>query len=145
MQYSYRRPRRKIVAEINVVPYIDVMLVLLIIFMATAATVTLGVKVDLPQSTAEALSVDSKPPLIASIDKQGLYYLDVGESSNTALNTDEMSALVKAQIIADKEVQFVVKGDGDVPYKRVIELMVLLQESGVASLGLMTEPVENEK
>ena len=145
MQYSYRRPRRKVVAEINVVPYIDVMLVLLIIFMATAATVTLGVKVDLPQATAEALSVDSKPPLIASIDKQGLYYLDVGESGDTALDADEMSALVKAQLSADKDAQFVVKGDGDVPYKRVIELMVLLQESGVPSLGLMTEPAEDEK
>ena len=145
MQYSYRRPRRKIVAEINVVPYIDVMLVLLIIFMATAATVTLGVKVDLPQSSAEALTTDSKPPLIASIDKQGLYYLDVGESSDTSLTADEMSALVKVQIASDKDVQFVVKGDGDVPYKRVIELMVLLQESGVPSLGLMTEPVENEE
>ncbi|GLS91961.1 protein TolR [Psychromonas marina] len=145
MQYSYRRPRRKIVAEINVVPYIDVMLVLLIIFMATAATVTLGVKVDLPQSTAEALPTDSKPPLIASIDKQGLYYLDVGESGDTSLTAQEMSALVKAQLVADKDAQFVVKGDGDVPYKRVVELMVLLQESGVPSLGLMTEPVENEK
>jgi len=145
MQYSYRRPRRKIVADINVVPYIDVMLVLLIIFMATAATVTLGVKVDLPQSTAEPLSVDSKPPVIASIDKQGLYYLDVGESGNTALSAEEMSALVRAQVAADKEQQFVVKGDGDVPYKRVVELMVLLQESGVPALGLMTEPVENEK
>ncbi len=145
MQYQYRRPRRKVVAEINVVPYIDVMLVLLIIFMVTAATVTLGVKVDLPQSTAEPLSVDSKPPIIASIDKQGLYYLDVGESSNTALNANEMSALVKAQLASDKDVQFVVKGDGDVPYKRVVELMVLLQESGVPSLGLMTEPVEDEE
>lgn len=145
MQYSYRRPRRKVVAEINVVPYIDVMLVLLIIFMATAASVTLGVKVDLPQSTAEALPVDSKPPLIASIDRQGLYYLDVGDSGSTALSADEMSALVKAQLVADKDAQFVVKGDGDVPYKRVIDLMVLLQSSGVPSLGLMTEPVENEK
>ena len=145
MHYSYRRPRRKIVADINVVPYIDVMLVLLIIFMATAASVTLGVKVDLPQSTAEPLSVDSKPPFIASIDKQGLYYLDVGESGETALSGNEMSALVKAQIANDKDAQFVVKGDGDVPYKRVVELMVLLQDAGVPSLGLMTEPVENEK
>jgi len=145
MQYQYRRPRRKIVADINVVPYIDVMLVLLIIFMATAATVTLGVKVDLPQSTAVALSTDSKPPLIASIDKQGLYYLDVGESGDQSLSAEEMGALVKAQLAADKDAQFVVKGDGDVPYKRVVELMVLLQESGVPSLGLMTEPVEDEK
>ncbi len=140
-----RQKRKKLVAEINVVPYIDVMLVLLIIFMATAATITLGVKVDLPQTTAESLPVDSKPPFIASIDKQGLFYLDVGESGNTPLDRNEMSALVKAQLVADKDAQFVVKGDGSVSYKSVVELMVLLQESGVDSLGLMTEPVNDEK
>ena len=140
MQQSYRRPRRRIVAEINVVPYIDVMLVLLIIFMVTAPLVTQGVKVDLPQAAAEALPDDSKPPIIASIDKQGLYYLSVGDSSKQSLDEDEMSALVQAQLSEDPTVQFIVKGDGDVPYKRVIDLMVLLQESGVPSLGLMTEP-----
>lgn len=141
MQYSYRSPkRRRVVAEINVVPYIDVMLVLLIIFMVTAPLVTQGVKVDLPQAAAQPLPDDSKPPLIASIDKQGRYFLSVGESGDTPLDAQEMSALVSAQLALDTDAQFVVKGDADVAYKRVIDLMVLLQEAGVPSLGLMTEP-----
>jgi len=143
MHYSYRSPRRRrVVAEINVVPYIDVMLVLLIIFMVTAPLVTQGVKVDLPQAAAEALPEDSKPPLIASIDKQGLYYLSVGDSAKSPLDADEMRALVIAQLALDPAAQFIVKGDGDVSYKSVIDLMVLLQSSGVPSLGLMTEPEE---
>ena len=143
MNYSYRSPRRRrVVAEINVVPYIDVMLVLLIIFMVTAPLVTQGVKVDLPQAAAEALPEDSKPPLIASIDKQGLYYLSVGDSAKSPLDADEMAALVSAQLALDPAAQFIVKGDGEVSYKSVIDLMVLLQSSGVPSLGLMTEPEE---
>lgn len=141
MQYSYRSPkRRRVIAEINVVPYIDVMLVLLIIFMVTAPLVTQGVKVDLPQAAAQPLPDNSKPPLIASIDKQGRYFLSVGESVDTPLDAQEMSALVSAQLALDANAQFVVKGDADVAYKRVIDLMVLLQEAGVPSLGLMTEP-----
>lgn len=142
MQTPYRRPRRRIVAEINVVPYIDVMLVLLIIFMVTAPLVTQGVQVDLPQAAAETLPDNSKPPVIASIDKQGLYYLSGGDSSKQSLTKNEMSTLVEAQLTEDPTTQFIVKGDGDVPYKRVIDLMVLLQEAGVPSLGLMTEPDE---
>lgn len=142
MQTPYRRPRRRIVAEINVVPYIDVMLVLLIIFMVTAPLVTQGVQVDLPQAAAETLPDNSKPPVIASIDKQGLYYLSGGDSGKQSLTKNEMSTLVEAQLTEDPTTQFIVKGDGDVPYKRVIDLMVLLQEAGVPSLGLMTEPDE---
>ncbi len=143
MNYSYRSPkRRRVVAEINVVPYIDVMLVLLIIFMVTAPLVTQGVKVELPQATAQPLPDDSKPPTIASIDKQGQYFLNVGESVETPLNGDELSALVTAQLKLDPQAQFVVKGDGDVNYKRVIDLMVLLQEAGVPAVGLMTDPEE---
>ncbi|MCG6202429.1 protein TolR [Psychromonas antarctica] len=143
MQYSYPSlKKRRVIAEINVVPYIDVMLVLLIIFMVTAPLVTQGVKVDLPQASAQPLPDDSKPPLIASIDKQGRYFLNVGESGETPLDGQEMSALVSAQLALDANAQFIVKGDGDVAYKRVVDLMVLLQEAGVPSLGLMTEPKE---
>ncbi|ABM02577.1 Cell division and transport-associated protein TolR [Psychromonas ingrahamii 37] len=142
-QYSYRSPkRRRVIAEINVVPYIDVMLVLLIIFMVTAPLVTQGVKVDLPQAAAETLAEDSKPPMIASIDKQGRYYLSVGESIESPIDGQQMTALVRAQLAIDPNAQFVVKGDGDVNYKSVIDLMVLLQSAGVPSIGLMTEPEE---
>ena len=143
MHYSYRNTKkRRVIAEINVVPYIDVMLVLLIIFMVTAPLVTQGVKVDLPQAVAKALPDDSKPPIIASIDKQGHYFLNVGDSVESPLNADEMKTLVIAQLAVDGTAQFIVKGDGDVPYKSVVNLMVLLQEAGVPSLGLMTEPEE---
>lgn len=142
-QYSYRSPkRRRVIAEINVVPYIDVMLVLLIIFMVTAPLVTQGVKVDLPQAAAETLPEDSKPPMIASIDKEGRYYLSVGDNSESPLDGEQMTDLVRAQLAADPNAQFVVKGDGSVDYKSVIDLMVLLQSAGVPSLGLMTEPEE---
>ena len=138
----YRRNKRRIVAEINVVPYIDVMLVLLIIFMVTAPLVSQGVKVDLPQAVAQALSEESKPPFIASINKRGQYFLNVGTSVDTPLNAPQMKSLVKAQLAIDSNAQFIVKGDGEVPYKSVINLMVLLQSAGVPSLGLMTEPEE---
>jgi biopolymer transport protein TolR len=143
MRHSYRGTgRKRLKAEINVVPYIDVMLVLLIIFMVTAPLVTQGVKVDLPQAAAESLPEDTKPPMIASIDKDGRYYLSVGDNSDTPLDADEMSALVETQLSIDPKAQFIVKGDGDVDYKTVVRLMVLLQQAGVPSLGLMTEPDE---
>jgi len=137
---QYTKRRRRVVAEINVVPYIDVMLVLLIIFMVTAPLVTQGVKVDLPQAAAEPLKEDTKPPLIASVDKQGRFYLEVGNSGETPLDADEMRALVRSQLQSDPTAQFIVKGDEEVRYKRVMQLMVLLQDAGVPSLGLMTEP-----
>ncbi|WP_137297568.1 protein TolR [Psychromonas sp. SP041] len=143
MRHSYRSPRRKrVIAEINVVPYIDVMLVLLIIFMVTAPLVTQGVKVDLPQAVSEALPEETTPPIIASIDKQGRYYLSAGENADTPLDNNEMTRLVEEQLLVDPRTQFIVKGDGDVDYKTVVNLMVLLQQAGVPSLGLMTEPDE---
>lgn len=143
MRHSYRSPRRKrVIAEINVVPYIDVMLVLLIIFMVTAPLVTQGVKVDLPQAVSEALPEETTPPIIASIDKQGRYYLSAGENADTPLDNNEMTRLVEDQLLLDPRTQFIVKGDGDVDYKTVVNLMVLLQQAGVPSLGLMTEPDE---
>jgi len=140
MQPLFRRPRRQLVSDINVVPYIDVMLVLLIIFMITSPLVTQGVKVNLPQAAAETLPVDQKPPIIATIDNQGLYYLSTGESSKKVLNADQMTALVKGELAKDPNADFIVKGDRNVPYKRVIDLMVLLQTAGVPSIGLMTDP-----
>jgi len=139
----YNRVRRRKVAEINVVPYIDVMLVLLIIFMVTAPLITQGVKVDLPKADAEALDKDSKPPLVASVDAKGRYYLAVGTSKNEPMSGEDLAALVKKQLEADPNIPVVVNGDGAVSYDAVIQLMVLLQnEAGVPSVGLMTEPPE---
>lgn len=139
----YQRVRRRKVAEINVVPYIDVMLVLLIIFMVTAPLITQGVKVDLPQADAEPLDKDSKTPLVASIDAQGNYYLAVGTSKNEPMSAEEVATLVAAHLQVEPDTPVVVNGDGAVSYDAVIQLMVLLQtKAGVPSVGLMTDSVE---
>jgi len=140
----YQRVRRRKVAEINVVPYIDVMLVLLIIFMVTAPLVTQGVKVDLPQGQAEPLDKDSKPPLVASVDAQGRYYITLGTNDKEPLSAEEVATLVKAHLLVEPDTPVVVNADGAVSYNAVIQLMVLLQKvAGVPSVGLMTDPVEN--
>jgi len=140
----YQRVRRRKVAEINVVPYIDVMLVLLIIFMVTAPLITQGVKVDLPQADAEPLDKDTKPPLVASVDVQGRYYITIGANDKEPLSAEEVAILVKKHLIANPDTPVVVNGDGAVSYNAIIQLMVLLQQvAGVPSVGLMTDSVEN--
>ena len=138
----YVRKRRKKVSELNVVPYIDVMLVLLIIFMVTAPLVTQGVNVDLPKAEAEALDEDSKPPLVASVDAQGQYFINIGDTKEEPLAAVDLATLVAAHLKVEPETPVVVKGDGAVPYDNVVQLMVLLQRAGVPSVGLMTAPPE---
>lgn len=138
----YERKRRRPVSEINVVPYIDVMLVLLIIFMVTAPLVTQGVKVDLPKASAESLSEEAKPPIIASVNAAGEYFINVGDNQETSMSATDLAVIVATQIKAEPNTPVVVKGDGAVPYNNVIQLMVLLQRAGVPSVGLMTDPQE---
>ncbi|MDO6561713.1 protein TolR [Paraglaciecola chathamensis] len=139
----YVRKRRRPVSEINVVPYIDVMLVLLIIFMVTAPLVTQGVKVDLPKAEAQPLEDDSKPPLIASVDADGNYFLNIAEDQEQAMTAVDVATLVAAHLRIEPETPVVVKGDGAVPYSNIVQLMVLLQRAGAPSVGLMTDPPEN--
>ncbi|WP_100655631.1 protein TolR [Alteromonas flava] len=138
----YVRKRRRPVSEINVVPYIDVMLVLLIIFMVTAPLVSQGVKVDLPDANADVIEQEDNPPIIASIDAEGAYYLNIGEDEEAAMTAADLATLVAAQLQKQPQTPVVVKADGAVPYNDVIQLMVLLQRAGVPSVGLMTDPVE---
>ena len=138
----YVRKRRRPVSEINVVPYIDVMLVLLIIFMVTAPLVTQGVKVDLPKAEAQPLEEESKPPLVASVDAQGQYFLNVGDSQQEPMSAIDLATLVAAHLQVEPNTPIVVKGDGAVAYSQVVQLMVLLQRAGAPSVGLMTTPPE---
>lgn len=133
--------KRRPIAEINVVPYIDVMLVLLVIFMITAPLITAGVKVDLPEASAEPLSGDVEPPLIASIDASGNYYLSIGASSDQALEPHQLVELVVAHRKLNPKTQVLINGDKAVAYDKVVKLMALLQqEVGLDSIGLMTDP-----
>jgi len=127
--------------EINVVPYIDVMLVLLIIFMITAPLLTQGIKVDLPKAGAEPLPVQAnQPPLVLSIDAQGKLYLNVGATPRQPI--DDQTALVRATAALRRtpERPVLVNGDQAVAYGRVVQAMVILQQSGARKVGFQTDP-----
>ena len=146
MMMTSNRKRRKPVSDINVVPYIDVMLVLLIIFMVTAPLITQGVEVDLPNAQAEALDEDSKPLVVVTVDRDGQYFINAissGLDPNEALDLETMAARLQAQLINDPETRFMVRGDGTVSYNQVIQLMALMQRLGIESVGLMTEDTDS--
>jgi biopolymer transport protein TolR len=133
--------KRRLMGEINVVPYIDVMLVLLIIFMITAPLLTQGIKVDLPKAAAETLDVrQNEPPLVLSIDAQGHLYLNVGAAPKQAL--DDQAILVRATAALRRAPDRVVLVNGDqaVSYGRVVQAMVLLQQAGARKIGFQTDP-----
>jgi biopolymer transport protein TolR len=123
--------------EINVVPYIDVMLVLLIIFMVTAPMLSQGIKVDLPTAAAEPLPPDVEP-LVLSIDVEGRFYLTIGDPQ-AALQPEKVLELVSAVLRREPERPVVVKADRTVEYGRVVEGMALLQQAGAQKVGFATE------
>ncbi|MBA1146252.1 protein TolR [Ectothiorhodospiraceae bacterium WFHF3C12] len=129
-------------AEINVVPYIDVMLVLLVIFMVTAPLLYQGAEVTLPQASAEPLPQENLEPLIVEIDAEGNYYLSIGESPEKPLAPKELLVKVAAVMRQKPETPVLVRGDKDVPYGRVVTIMASLKKAGVPKVGLMTQPVE---
>lgn len=132
--------RRRVIAEINVVPYIDVMLVLLIIFMVTAPLLKQGVDVDLPTAPANALDVNSPDPIVVSVDKAGLMYLNIGNDSDASLDADVLVEQVRAALVEKPLRPVLVRGDANGPYNNVVRTLVLLQQANVGSVGLVTEP-----
>ena len=140
MQVTGRtRKRRKLKAEINVVPYIDVMLVLLIIFMVTAPLLNLGVDIQLPQSTAKAVQAD-KEPIVISVDKDGAFFLTLGTSQHEAIDAQALVTKVSAFVRQNPQVPVLIGGDERVDYGKIYQAMVLLQQAGVAKVGLMSQP-----
>ena len=132
------RVRRKRMSEINVVPYIDVMLVLLIIFMVTAPLLTQGVKVELPQAQSQNIESKGQEPLVVSVDKQGRFYFNIGDKPDKPVDAKNLTTRVKAVLRHRKDSTVYVKGDRNVPYGQVIEVMALLKQSGVEHVGLVT-------
>jgi biopolymer transport protein TolR len=130
---------RRAVAEINVVPYIDVMLVLLVIFMATAPLLMQGVEVDLPKANSSPVSDSDAEPLIVSIDAQARLYLNLGASDDQALSIETVKQRVATVLKRNPEKAVMVWGDAAVPYGEVVVLMSELQEAGAPSVGLVTE------
>jgi biopolymer transport protein TolR len=141
------RRSRRLMAEINVVPYIDVMLVLLIIFMVTAPLLTQGIKVDLPKAGAEPLPEDmtrDHQPLILSVDPAGQFYLNIGGDEETPIDADTVVQRVSAVLRREPQTPVLVKADRAVPYGSVVEGMVLLQESGAEKVGFITDPRDTD-
>jgi biopolymer transport protein TolR len=130
---------RRAVAEINVVPYIDVMLVLLVIFMATAPLLMQGVDVDLPKADSSPVSDSDAEPLIVSIDAQARLYLNLGASDDQALSMETVKQRVATVLKRNPEKAVMVWGDSAVPYGEVVVLMSELQDAGAPSVGLVTE------
>lgn len=136
-----RRVRRQ-VAEINVVPYIDVMLVLLVIFMITAPLLQTGVEIDLPDAAATPISDagESEEPLILSVDAGGQWYLNVGEEPGEPLVREEVQRLASAVLRLNPNRRVLVAGDKSIDYGQIMQAMVTLQLAGAPEIGLMSDP-----
>ena len=134
------RQRRRPMAEINVVPYIDVMLVLLVIFLVTAPLITQGVKVDLPEADAQAQAGEGAPPVIIHIDRFGDTYLDLGDAELLPVDQQLLYEQLRAARAADSGLAVVVRADATVDYGVVIDAMVAAQAAGIPSVGLVTQP-----
>lgn len=137
------RKKHRPIAEMNVVPYIDVMLVLLVIFMITAPIMTQGVKVDLPKLASEPLhSNKNDEPLIVTVKKNGQYIIERGKAHDTANDLNFVSQYVSKILKQQSNTDVLVRGDQNVMYGKVIELMSVLQAAGAGSVGLVTEAPE---
>jgi len=138
-----RHPRRlRPMAEINVVPYIDVMLVLLVIFMITAPLLTQGVEVELPKADARPLEEDAKRPLVVSIDRDGGFFITYDDDRTQPVDEDQLMHHAAAILQLNPGIPVLVKGDRSVDYGRIMQAMVLLQAAGAPGIGLLTDPPE---
>ncbi|HSO84120.1 protein TolR [Thiocapsa sp.] len=139
------RQRRRPMAEINVVPYIDVMLVLLVIFMVTAPLITQGVKVALPQEKAGGIPSPTTESLIITVDEFGDYYIDVGDEKNAPASEQILFDRIRVVLEYTPETPILVRADHRVDYGRVVRAMVVAQAAGAPEVGLVTVPPERRE
>ena len=139
------RKRRKPMSEINVVPYIDVMLVLLVIFMISTPLLTQGVKVELPQAETEALNIKPAEVLVVKVDVQGQYYLTVGTSKEKPIDREVLVAQVEAQRALKPGLSVLVAGDKEVRYVHIMDVLALLNQAGIPNVGLMTKSLDEQQ
>ena len=137
-----RHGRRRMMAEINVVPYIDVMLVLLIIFMVTAPLITQGVRIELPQAPSEVLPPSDQEPVVVTVAADGQVFVDIGEKPDEAIDDETLMTRIAAVMQFKPQTEVLVEGDRNVDYGRVVQVMTLLKNAGVDGVGLITEPPE---
>ena len=136
--------RRNLISDINVVPYIDVMLVLLVIFMISAPLMVQGIQVNLPEASSEALPVKNQEPLIVSITQEGTLFLETDSTKGKSLSLVEISDLTSKIFEASPGLQVVIRGDGEVKYEKVMTLMATLQIAGASDIGLISVPISQK-
>ena len=136
--------RRNLISDINVVPYIDVMLVLLVIFMISAPLMVQGIQVNLPEASSEALPVKNQEPLIVSITQEGTLFLETDSTQGKPLSLSEISDLTSKIFEASPGLQVVIRGDGEVKYEKVMTLMATLQIAGASDIGLISVPISQK-
>lgn len=134
-----KRANNHVTAEINIVPYIDLMLVLLVIFMVTAPLLQQGVSVDLPQASAEPLPPQDLEPIIVSVDKAGNYYLNIADNPTHTIDDGALTLRIAAELKRNPNRKVLVKGDQVVNYGKVVSAMVLVQRAGASGVGLITQ------
>jgi len=138
-----QRKKRRPMSEINVVPYIDVMLVLLVIFMITAPLLTQGVNVELPQAESEVMTEETDEPLVVTVTANGDYYLNVGNDIDKPIDHQMLVTRVAAVLRHKPKTPVMVRGDAHVEYGKVVVAMSLLQKAGAPSVGLITDAPED--
>ncbi|MFJ5504363.1 colicin uptake protein TolR [Pectobacterium carotovorum] len=137
-----RRGRRELKSEINIVPLLDVLLVLLLIFMATAPIITQSVEVDLPDATdSKTVSSNDNPPVIVEVSGIGQYSLIVEQNRMEQLPAEQVVAEAQSRLSTNPKTVFLIGGAKDVPYDEIIKALNLLHQAGVKSVGLMTQPI----
>ena len=141
--FSRRLRTRKLKSEINVVPYIDVMLVLLIIFMVTAPLLNLGVDVDLPDSDARAVQ-SNKDPVLVMVDADGALSLKLPEQNRKAVDDRQLVAELRSLVATNKDIAVLVAGEGKGEYQHVMDAMVVVQAAGVEKISLLSKPPEGQ-
>jgi biopolymer transport protein TolR len=140
--------KRRLIGEINVVPLIDVMLVLLVIFMATAPLLTQGIKVELPKTASEPLPLHTskdQPPLVISIDRDAQLFLNRGKRATEPISDAQLQEDVAAALRAEPDQDVLIKADTRVAYGRVVRAMVVLQAAGARKIGFLTDPLPDGK
>lgn len=141
MPYNPKKYAKKRMAEINVVPYIDVMLVLLVIFMVTAPMLAEGYRVQLPEAVAKPVKKSEQPPVIVSIDSSGKLYVNLGDNPSQSVDAKTLVARVSARRKQYPDIPVLIKGDVSADYGKVINAMSILSKSGIDDFSLITSPV----
>lgn len=139
------KSRRRKMSDINVVPYIDVMLVLLIIFMVTTPLLTQGVKVSLPHAQAKVMSPTTQPPLVVTVNAKGEYFSNLSVNPRRPISATQLQLQIKQTLARDPARKIYVRGDTDAEYGQVVQAMVIMQHAGAQSVGLVTDDQQTHR